>query len=120
MIWCAFYHDGSTFSNEDGGPENAPAVGVIAIVQRNRATMYQVLSGEDFYIWRTGERYVEDTFPLEGKWYVATPDAYWRYMAEPGWKLALFGEYVHDELYNEIMVRARTLKKSAAHALERR
>lgn len=119
MIWQVFYHDGSTFSDEDGGPDEAPATGVIAIVQRNRATKYQVLAREDFYVWREGGKYVEPNFPTAGKWYVATPDAYWRYMATPGWKRSLFGEYVHDELYNEIMIQAREAGKSATHVLER-
>lgn len=32
--WKVYYADGSTFSNEDGGPGDAPSTGVLSIRQR--------------------------------------------------------------------------------------
>lgn len=119
MIWTVFYHDGSTFSDEDGGPEDAPAWGVIAIVQRSRAVQYQVLEGEHYYIWRTGEIYVSSWHPIDGKWYAVTQDAFWKYMGESGYKRVLFGEYISDEQYNDILGSAIECGKSAHHRLER-
>lgn len=117
MIWTVFYHDGSTFSDEDGGPDEAPAVGVIAIVQYNRATGYQILADDDYFVWKET---VESNYPDSGKWYNATADALWFYLSRPGWKRVLFGEYIDDEAYNTIRARAHEFRKMANHRLERK
>lgn len=51
MRWCIFYDDGSTFSNEEGNPEDAPVFGVQVIVQ-DWCQPPQVIHKTDFYWWR--------------------------------------------------------------------
>jgi hypothetical protein len=53
--WRIFYADGSTFSEEDGPPEDAPPVGVQIIVQPHPVTGAHVLEGADYYIRHGGE-----------------------------------------------------------------
>jgi hypothetical protein len=61
VTWKIYYVDRSTFSSEDGTPKEAPAFGVITIVQRveggERPTAR--LDGEDFYYW----------VPSVGRWF---------------------------------------------------
>jgi len=50
MNWKIFYAGGITFSGSDGR-QDAPARGVIAIVQDDPDHISQVVSGGDFYVW---------------------------------------------------------------------
>lgn len=52
--WCIYYDDGSTFDSDDGPFENAPADGVICIVNRV-ADKIEFLAGADYYV-----RFAED------------------------------------------------------------
>lgn len=52
MRWCVFYDDHSTFSNEDGGPADAPAHGVIVVVVDMGDNGVRAIHGADFYWWR--------------------------------------------------------------------
>jgi len=47
--WRIYYDDGSTFSSDDGLPEDAPGYGVLAIEQDRENT---VLCSQDFYLFR--------------------------------------------------------------------
>lgn len=49
--WRIYYHDGSTFSNEDGEPSQAPADGIEVIVQVDARAGRSVIEGKDFYIF---------------------------------------------------------------------
>lgn len=51
-LWRVYYADGTTFSSLDGEPWQAPATGVIVIVQRNP------LKGENPYIQHMTDYYV--------------------------------------------------------------
>lgn len=48
--WKIYYDNETTFSSEDGSPEDAPGYGVLAITQDKEST---VLCSQDFYIYRT-------------------------------------------------------------------
>lgn len=87
MIWCVYYDDGSTFSSDDGAPEDAPLDGVLGIGQVDDDGRKNRFWGQDFYFW-TGdgwaagnqadlERWLRGTFPRlkYGRW---APNSIWR------------------------------------------
>jgi hypothetical protein len=48
--WVIFYDDGTTFSDEDGGPEQAPGLGVVCIACRaSNGTPHKF----DWYYWHS-------------------------------------------------------------------
>jgi len=49
--WKIWYDDGSTFSNEDGNPEDAPIDGVQAILQWLPLGNYDIIPPADYYWW---------------------------------------------------------------------
>ncbi len=53
MRWCIFYTDGTTFSSEDGTPEDAPLDGIQVIADKLDGQP-QYLYDRDFYFW-TGD-----------------------------------------------------------------
>lgn len=57
MLWKIYYHDGSTFSDQDGEPSAAPADGIQVIVQADGVVGRSVIDGKDFYVF-DGERWV--------------------------------------------------------------
>jgi hypothetical protein len=50
--WRIYYDDGSTFSNGDGEPEDAPGMGVVFIVCASDAYGRRIMCGWDFYYYR--------------------------------------------------------------------
>jgi hypothetical protein len=93
--WRIFYSDGATFSDRDGGPQDAPVLGVIAIAQ-DPATGPAVEFQTDFYWWHHGL----------GRW--VGGDLYGRlqYELAPGWKRVLCGQTIAADDYNRIVARA--------------
>lgn len=53
MLWRIYYADGSTFDNLQGDPEDAPAFGVIAVVQPDERVGRQVIHQWDWYYWNS-------------------------------------------------------------------
>ena len=95
LRWRIYYDDREPFTDRDGPPELAPGSGVQAIVQWKRATGFEVLNGEHYYTW-TGDR-----------WLSMNEHGLWDYLSTPGWKKVLFGRYISDELYNDILRAAK-------------
>ena len=92
--WRIYYADGSTFDSLQGEPKDAPADGVIVIMQA---------------YWRTGRRIVR-----KGDWYVFV-DGAWRECdaysvlhrhAKGNHPIAIAGEYICEDRCNEIFQRA--------------
>lgn len=54
--WRLYYADGSTFDSTQGGPPEAPAFGVQAVVQDCPDEGKHVLTQADYY-WREGDRW---------------------------------------------------------------
>lgn len=50
-MWRIYYSDGSSFSSEDGGPEDAPALGFVCVVGYDEASRRYILHGWDHYCW---------------------------------------------------------------------
>ena len=57
-MWKIFYDDGSSFSNEDGEPEDAPGVGAVVIAD---SVANYTAHRWDWYYWR----------PSKGEWWGA-------------------------------------------------
>ncbi|HSH00477.1 MAG TPA: hypothetical protein VLB27_10525 [candidate division Zixibacteria bacterium] len=49
--WRIYYDDGSTFSDEDGGPEAAPSEGFVCAVGYDERGQRYIMHGWDFYQW---------------------------------------------------------------------
>lgn len=49
--WIVWYDDGSSFSSEEGGPEDAPRFGVICIAVRSAEHGRIIWVGHDYYWW---------------------------------------------------------------------
>lgn len=59
--WRIYYDDGSTFSSEDGSPEDAPAFGAVVIVFPDEEVGRVIMHGWDWYYW----------VPEDGTWWGA-------------------------------------------------
>lgn len=93
MKWRIWYDDGSTFSNEDGRPQDAPGRGLICIVQVDERTGRRRLTG-DYYVWMLGRWFSVDLFGL------------WDYLSKQGMKVVKFGRFASYTRYAEICRRA--------------
>ena len=49
--WRIYYTDGSTFNDNQGSPEDAPAFGVVCIVHPNGLVGRVILHRHDWYYW---------------------------------------------------------------------
>jgi len=91
MVTWRIYYEDSTFSDEDGDVADAPALGVIAIVQtkqpHSRFVEHDVAYTEGYYWWEGGRWYAGDQFGM------------WDYLTRPGLKRVLFGRMIHGEAY---------------------
>jgi hypothetical protein len=99
MRWRIYYDDGSTFSDEDGGPDEAPALGVQIITVADSSldpdnTGRRVWDGRDYYWWTDSEWVGGDLF------------GFYDYLARPGWKRVLFGRTIPARTYIEVRRRA--------------
>lgn len=95
--WKIFYADGTTYSSNDGKPENAVKIGVQAIIVSDDRVGRRVESSEDFYIWT----------PDNGGWRGANHFRMSEYLYEKGSKVVLFGRTMSDEQYADVMRRAQ-------------
>lgn len=64
MIWKIYYSDGTTYSDLDGPPEQAPALDVQVIVQLDDTGGRYNQMGSDYYIWREDRWWGVDIFGL--------------------------------------------------------
>ena len=96
MRWKIWYGDGSTFSDIDGSPYDAPRLDVQVIVGPDRMTGRYVVSDKDAYWW----------VPEEQRWRGGDRKGEWIYMLRLGPRVVLYGEQVSDEAYNSCIVAA--------------
>jgi len=62
--WRIYYGDGSTFSSEDGAPDDAPALDIQAIAVAQEYERGYVVKGFDYYWYEDGEWYGGEIFGL--------------------------------------------------------
>lgn len=94
MKWRLYYGDGSTFSNEDGLPEEAPCTNVMCIAYYDQDNRRRLAHTADYYGFDEGRWYAFDIFGL------------WDYLARPGLKTVKFGRMVSDVNYRTVMAKA--------------
>lgn len=94
MDWRIYYGDGSTFDNENGGPEMAPCGRVICVSFYDEDNRRKICHYADYYIW-DGKR-----------WFSASDSGFWQYMGEPGFKVVKFGREIGDLAYRAVMSKA--------------
>lgn len=94
-MWTIFYSDREPFSSEHGSPFEAPARGVLAILDVH----VQVMTGFDFYWWNGDEWLGGEIFGL------------WDYLASPGEKTVKFGRTVPDADYQATVAEAIAKRK---------
>ncbi len=87
------YYDGGEIY--EGAPENAPAWGVLVIVQENRNHGRELVTTKDYFIWQGDEG-----------WRSVDLIGMHDYLQQPGWKRVLFGRMVADDNWNATMKRA--------------
>lgn len=104
MMWRIYYDDGSTFSETDGTAEQAPARGVIAILQPDPDPVVRqhVVSRFDYY-WITDA----------GEWYGGDIFGLFDYLITPGWKTVKFGRTISNAEHRAIVARATADRKEA-------
>ena len=89
--WTIVYDDLSTFDSSQGGPEQSPGGGVLAIIHSDDTTSYRVMHGggphfgHGFYWWESEQWFIGDISGLQ------------MYLADPGWKVVRFGRTVTKE-----------------------
>lgn len=82
-----YYGDGTT---RDGDDEDAPKIGIIAIVQ-NVGGARTVTHGMDFY-WK-----------LDHEWVGGDRHGADMYLMQPGWKKIYYGTMVNTHIFNALM-----------------
>jgi hypothetical protein len=86
LVWRIYYADGSTYSNLDGAPEDAPGDGCLAIAQMDKTVGYRIEHNDGFYWWEKECWFCGDEYGLM------------QYQTDPGWKKVILGRAVlHDE-----------------------
>lgn len=91
MKWRIYYGDGSTYSNKDGKPFDAPPDNVQAIVFADRDHGRIINAMRDFYWWMGDEWYGGDLFGL------------FDHLRQPGPRKVLFARSIPNEQYQEII-----------------
>lgn len=94
MKWRIYYGDGTTFSDRDGSPFQAPPAGVIVIAFEDNGKT-KLAHSKDYYLWR------------EDGWYVADMGGLWDYLLiGTGPKYVLAGRTIKTQDYWDIVGRA--------------
>lgn len=103
--WTIIYHDFTTYSSDDGGPEESPSKGVLAIVIRDDTVDYRVMSsggpyyytadGWGFYWWENDQWFAGDLFGLM------------QYHRDPGWHIHREGRTVTKEKWDQLWEKIR-------------
>jgi hypothetical protein len=114
MKWKVFYIDGSSFSNMDGVPQDAPGWGVLAVAQEDETVGVLVHQGNNYYVF--DEQY-------DG-WYGLDDNGFAQYVARSGLKIVKLGESMSTERYKtmikEIRENPNLPAKSARYEWERK
>ena len=96
--WIIFYDDDTTFSSDDGSPGEAPAVGVLVLIQENANGNWVLEAKRDYWCWgwrTTNEWVAVDVAGLQ--------DYLFHY---DNWRMVLYGRWASNEQYQKIMDKA--------------
>lgn len=93
-MWRIYYADGTTFSSDDGTPEDAPGLGVVVIPQSDPDVGRMMMARWDHYCWHGDQWWGHDI--------VGLIDC----LALPGLNRVIHGRTVSQEDYRAIYQRA--------------
>lgn len=114
--WKVYYDNEETFSDLDGSPYDAPAVGVLVIIQEDKEHGWHSVCGKDYYIL--------DNRGTELKWWCVDHFGLYDYLIQKGAKRVLFGREVENTLFSKIYEKASKdvyfLAKTAFKSKERK
>ena len=97
LAWRIYYADGTTFDSSMGGPDDAPAWGVIVIVQPSIHGGARPLDGQRYYIYE------------DGRWIGASWDGILDKLAHRiKFSGFLVGRWVHDAVYLDVWKRMKS------------
>jgi hypothetical protein len=110
-FWIIFYEDGSTFSNEDGLPSEAPPLGVMVLLQRSAQDRIVLYTQKDYYCWGWRD---------SNEWVNCEPAGFWDYMFHHTGeqKAVLFGRWTTDDNYMKVWNEANRVWKELANGAE--
>ena len=111
--WIIFYQDGSTFSSDEGGPEDAPRWGVEVIATSDPDVGRMLYWDSEFYCWQ------------EDQWIPHDRAGAQDYELNTKWPIRLRGYWIdRKRFFSEIYPRAcndpRLPEKNSYHRLEQR
>lgn len=93
LLFKIYYDGGDTY---DGDPFNAPAFGVLAIAQKNRAHGRRVTSNYDYFVWKDDLQ----------EWMGCDIAGMFDYLNIPGAKRVLIGRMVPKEYFYSVLKQA--------------
>jgi len=86
--WIVWYADGSSFTDRDGGPAEAPRADVLCVAAYSADHGRMIWHGTDYYIWET-------QFGDQGEWISVDREGLSDYLDRPGaLKIRLRGRHV--------------------------
>lgn len=94
LQWRLYYEDGTTYDNLQGDEFNAPAVGLICIVNKDEQHGTNLVALNDYYWFRNNMWFGGDKFGL------------YDYLCQMGQKKVVFGRTVSNERYHEVIKQA--------------
>jgi hypothetical protein len=94
VYWKIWYDDHSTFSHEEGPPEEAPTDGILAILEKRRNRTIQIHHGQDYYYW-TGENWASGSLAALEKW------------LRRELPLLKFGRWTKDSIFRAVLEEAK-------------
>lgn len=98
--WIIWYADGSTFSNLDGAPHQAPRCDALCIAAYSGAHGRMIWHGTDYFIWET---------QFGGEWVSVDREGLSDYLDRPGdVKIRIRGRHVPPDVFWVIYHRADT------------
>lgn len=109
--WIVWYDDGSSFTNLDGQPWDAPRWGVLCIAAESKDHGRMIWHATDYYVWDT-------------EWISCDFTGLLDYLTRPGReKTVLIGRHVPPRIFYEVYEKAnhdpRLPPRSSYDALER-
>lgn len=93
MKWKIYYGDRTTFTDEDGNPEDAPCRNVQVIAQVSDRVGKYFCRSDDFYIF-------DESI---GGWQGVDIAGFYDYLFRPGLKIVKFGRTISNEEWNDIL-----------------
>ena len=114
MKWKIFYEDGTTFTDQDGTPFEAPTSGVLVVICENDEVGRVLVYGQSYYFW----------WQEHGQWWAGNIIGMFDYLNRPGAKKVLFGREVPGKDWNKAIDEAEKdpylPPKTAIHPMEKK